>query len=274
VRTATKSLTAAAIISLASTLLPTQDATAVVLHGVQQGNPNLVTVDSVTGLVTNVGLLPAGSSTTDPVQGLTGASGNRLLYTDGNTLGGVHQLNPANAALIQSFALVGVGDRGGLSFDSGANSLFSVNNGAPIAQQSGLGGAVNLNFVAIFPIFPGAIGGDDKGRHFAQAIATGTPGLIYEFNPVTGALLNSFPLPAGQVPSGLAYDGTFLYASDLQSNTLFTLDPNTGAIVNGVSYTGGPLTALAFVSSVPEPTTLLLLGLGLTGLGFARKRLH
>jgi len=276
VSTATNSLTAAALISLAASLMPAQNAAAVLLYGVQLGNANLVTVDSTTGAIANVGLLPGGSSSvSDAVQGLTGGPSGTLLYTDGNTLAGVHELNPANAALIQSFVLPGVGNRGGLSFDSGANSLFTVNNGAPIAQQSGLGGAVNLNFAAINPNFPGAIGGDDNGRHFAQGLTPGAGALIHEFNPATGAILISFPMPSQNLDvSGLAFDGQSLYASDLSTNLLFTLNPNTGAILNQVAYAGGALTALAVLTAVPEPTTVLLLGLGLAGLGFARKRLH
>jgi len=38
--------------------------------------------------------------------------------------------------------------------------------------------------------------------------------------------------------------------------------------------TFGPFNGIAEYARVPEPTTLLLLGLGLAGLGFARKRLH
>jgi hypothetical protein len=38
--------------------------------------------------------------------------------------------------------------------------------------------------------------------------------------------------------------------------------------------TFGPFNGIAEYAGVPEPTTLLLLGLGLAGLGFARKRLH
>ena len=269
-RNVIRSFALVAWVILGAMLVPARDAGAVVLYAVQQGNANLVTVDSTTGVVSNVGLLPAGSNPSDSVQGLTGA-GSTLLYTDGNGLPGVHELDPANAALIQSFALAGVNNRGGLSFDSGANALYTVNDGSPIARQSGLGGAVNLAFAAINPLFPGAIGGDDQGRHFAQGNVIGAGNAIYEFDPASGAVLNSLPLPAGQVPTGLAYDGTFLYASAIQSSTLFTLDPNSGAIVSSVSVNGAPLTALAYVS-VPEPTTLLLLGLALAALAGASRR--
>lgn len=251
----------------------TSQSQAGLIYGVQQNNPNLVLIDTMTGLISNVGLLPAGANVLDPVQGLTGMANGTLLYTDGNALPGVHMLNPSNAGLIMSYALPGVADRGGLSFDTPSNSLFSVNNGGPIAQQTGLGGAVNLGFIPVIgPNFPGGMGGDDFGRHFAQGRNTIVGGnFINEFNPVTGAVLNTLPLPNNVDISGMAYDGTFLYVSELSTNFLYTLDPNTGAVFNVVPYAGGPLTALAAV--VPEPSSLALFCLVGLSLVSVRKKL-
>jgi hypothetical protein len=238
---------------------------------VQLGNPNLVRVDSFTGIITNVGLLPAGRNVGDPIQGLTGKDDGTLLYTEGNALGGVWQLSALDASVITTYALPGVGDRGGLSFESGLNSLYSVRDGNPVVSQAGLGGAVNLNFANIIEEFPGALGGDDNGRLFAQGSAGGSG--IKELNPATGAVLNSFPYPASSVPSGLAFDGTFLYISSTQNNLLLTVNPNNGALVQVTPYIGGSLTALATLpQAVPEPATLLLLGTGL-GIAGVRRRL-
>jgi hypothetical protein len=73
-----------------------------------------------------------------------------------------------------------------------------------------------------------------------------------------------------------------LVNSDLNAPT-----HNSFGVVGGLNIvdidTAGNATTLAgvvsvddggFIPSVPEPTTILLLGLGLAGLGFARKRLH
>ena len=252
-------------------------AQAVLLYGVQFGNPNLVTVDTLTGSINNVGLLPAGS---DPInsniQGLTGTASGNLLYTDGNLLGGVQELNPLTAALITTHALPGVFNRGGLSFDTPSNTLYTVNSGAPVASQAGLGGAVDVNFIPTFSsIAPGAIGGDDNGRHFAQGnvgAAAPVPG-IHEFDSITGAILNSLPFPNGINVSGLAFDGLFLYVSEVGSQQLYTLNPDTGVILNQVGYSGGSLSALAALpSQISEPTTLALIVLGLLGLVASRKR--
>ncbi|MGI0117912.1 PEP-CTERM sorting domain-containing protein [Zooshikella sp. RANM57] len=251
----------------------TSQSQAGLIYGIQLNNPNLVLVDTMTGFISNVGLLPAGANVLDPVQGLTGMANGTLLYTDGNTLPGVHMLNPSNAGLIMTYALPGVGNRGGLTFDTPSNSLFSVNNGGPIVQQSGLGGVVNTGFIpTIGPFFPGGMGGDDLGRHFAQGRNTIVGGnFINEFNPVTGAVLNTLPLPNNADISGIAFDGTFLYVSELSTNILYTLDPNTGVVFHFVPYTGGVLTALAF-TTVPEPSSLALFSLVCLGLLIIRRK--
>jgi outer membrane protein assembly factor BamB len=255
---------------LAALAIVSPSSQAALIYGVQHGNPNLVTVNSVSGIIKNVGLLPGGN-VNDLVQGLTGTASGNLLYTDGNQLAGVNELNPLDGSLIANHTLLGVINRGGLSFDTPSNTLYSIHNGSPLVSQAGLGGAVNMNFtMGHSPFFPGAMGGDDNGRLFSHGNFNTVVG-IHEFNLLTGAFIMTLPSPSIDL-SGLAFDGTVLYASDTNTNQLWTLNANTGAVIHQVAYTGGALTALASLSVVvPEPGTLALFGISLAGFGFFRR---
>ena len=105
---------------------------------------------------------------------------------------------------------------------------------------------------------------------------TDTAGDIDQVDPTTGALISSEPTGHTDIV-GLAFTDGTLYGltSVLSGNHLLEISPATGATVDLGPVSGLPaldsFTGATAVPAVPEPTTLLALGLGLAGL-VARSR--
>jgi YVTN family beta-propeller protein len=71
-------------------------------------------------------------------------------------------------------------------------------------------------------------------------IMVDNPGLIREFNPATGAIVNSFPAPAVGAGQGLAFDGARLFYSVSDGNgSVWELNPATGAVLDLDTYATG-----------------------------------
>lgn len=127
----------------------------------------------------------------------------------------------------------------------------------------------------------GGLGGDGNQREFGAFRIFEVPGeetgplFIGEYDPFNdSSFLNTFAPPAQDI-EGLAFDGTFLYASS-SSGLLFTLDPDTGQVIRSVLLPGVPDLAdtgpyvFDIAAGVPEPSVLALVVLG--GIGVARRR--
>ncbi|MBI2481889.1 MAG: VCBS repeat-containing protein, partial [Planctomycetia bacterium] len=92
---------------------------------------------------------------------------------------------------------------------------------------------------------------DGYGQTFPQAAAprlfandpnAASPTRIVEVDPVSGATLNSFSVPgtASGVTAGLAFDGQTIYFIDSNTDTLYELNPDTGAILDSMTLSSTP----------------------------------
>ncbi len=97
----------------------------------------------------------------------------------------------------------------------------------------------------------GALGGDDAGRQFAVGPGVGIQEYSLDSPP---AVVQTVPTPSPDL-EGLAFDGQYLYASTA-SGTLFTLDPDTGAVRYQITVSGGALFGLGASRARGGATTL------------------
>ncbi len=197
------------------------------LFGLQTLTDQIVQIDPATGNIVNT--YPSPTSLTQ-IAGISGAeNGDTLIVQSNLNSGSVFRIDPRDGTLLTTEPMsVSSNNRGGLTFED--TSLYAIDNGFAVDRQDGFGGTVTPHLTTVFPDFPGALGGDDNGRHFVAA-----NGLIQEFDPlIPNTIINTFPGPSGALITGLAFDGTNLFASDTANNLIYTLDPDTGAVLNSV----------------------------------------
>lgn len=196
----------------------------------------------------------------------------------------------ANAVVIQlgdqDFA-DGVGVNSVAAFNAaaaGEPAPFDQFRGSDLVGRTPLSESWTFNFLA--QAYPGATFTLGITDHDSQAPGSQVAFFGFDGNVLTSLLDTAFESSGGRqfenniytinVPnSALASlsDGTALFTLTLQGPSLgggTPLTPNPSSLPNNGA--GLDFARLDLAASVPEPTTLALMGIGLAGVGFARKR--
>lgn len=261
-------LRVAAMLGIASAItLTSVPISAATLVAIDNGADSLVQIDSVTGVKTTVGSLG-----TDVSFGDLAYDGSTLFMLGGRGNNGLFSVNTTTGAATL-IGLHGINDLFGLAFNAATGTLYATqfSGGQGVYTLNSLSGAATF----LSNVTPG-IGGLTFNTSTNQLVGTQDgAGSFYSINAATGAktLLSA---GSGFVNDGdLAFDAsTNAYFLGDYNGNLYRYDASTYNRTLVAANLGGldGIAILSSVAAVPEPSTWMLMLIGMAGVGFSMRR--
>ena len=223
--------------------------------------------NAITGATVNAAFI----SGTNPT-GLA-LDGNNHLFVINRTNTTVGEYNATTGATINAAFINGQGlnDPGALAVDALHNLLFvaglGVVNGTLGEYNATTGATINATFITSpGPFNPNGGLALDRNNHLF--VVDNDQSVVGEYDATTGAAINAAFITTfsgnGAGLTGVALDGSnHLFTS--YGNVVGEFDATTGATVNAAFISHGG-SYLAFASTVPEPSTFVLAGIGFLSL--------
>jgi hypothetical protein len=192
-------------------------------------------------------------------------SGNNLFVSANNNTVGLY--DATTGALINSnFITSGLSDPRGIV--SSGNNLFVCNySSGTVGQYNATSGAsINNNFIS-------GLWAPSDLAIYDNTLFVSVENNVAAYNITTGSLISSSFVSGNLGPaSGLAVSGNSLFVASQSLNTIGEYDAVSGATVNSSLVTGLSSPTGIAISSVPEPSAVSLLAIGLSGLAMMRRR--
>ena len=234
------------------------------IFGVDSASQQLVSFDPWTGTEIRRMNLPGDITPTDTMIGLAGSQNYELYYYNNGPFPfppadpQIYVLDSLDGSVKQQFQISGE-PIDGLGYENG----YFFTSGCPTTD-------LHRSFSEFWwggPLVSGirgAVAGDDYGRIFAP-----TYSVIYEFDPLDPDWNRRMDTNLTGIV-GMAYDGTYLYASTLDS-MVYVLDPDTAAVLHQTQM-DCTFYALGAATVIPAPPGIFLSGIGVVLVGWLRRR--